>query len=359
MKLGEKLNKNNFVKLARMVHGNKYDYSKSVYIKAKEKVIITCPIHGDFEQRPQDHVLKGCGCQKCKVQKTIDTHSYTKDMFLDMAHKKFGNKFDYSKMKYVNYTTPIKIICPIHGEFQTTPEHHVESSTGCAKCGRQKANKTESDTQEEFIAKATKVHFNKYDYSKVTYVNSQTKVCIICPEHGEFWQRPASHISGQGCPKCRLVGQTRLYNKLKEAFSTLEILFEANNTKVPWISNQRLDIYIPKINMAIELMGPQHYKEIPFFKSGGSLEKTQERDTEKRRKCQENNCTLVELDYFYKKEDFDNLCKQITQKLEELEKKFYDSETSQKEKDECALEAGKLLVEEILYNTQDNTNKLL
>ena len=50
---------------------------------------------------------------------------------------------------------------------------------------------------------------------------------------------------------------------------------------------------------------------------------------------------------------------EVTKKLEKLEEKYYDEETSQREKDECALEAGKLLVEEILYNTQDNTNKLL
>ena len=359
MKLGEKLSKSNFVKLARMVHDNKYDYSKSVYIKAKEKVIITCPIHGDFEQRPQDHILKGCGCQKCKAQKTIQVHSYSKEDFLKLAQNKFGNKFDYSKVEYTDYNTPVTVICPTHGEFVITPHNHVSSNTGCAKCGREKANKAVSDTYKEFIDKANKVHFNKYDYSKVEYNNSQTKVCIICPEHGEFWQRPSQHISGQGCPKCRLVGQTRLYNKLKEIFPTLDILFEVDKTKVPWIGNQRLDIYIPKINMAIELMGPQHYKEIPYFKNGSSLKVTQERDKRKRQKCKENNCTLVELKYYYTKEEFNNLCDEVTKKLEELEKKFYNNESSQKEKDELALQAGKLLVEEILYNTQDNTKSLL
>jgi hypothetical protein len=64
-------------------------------------------------------------------------------------------------------------------------------------------------TSENFIEKARKTHKNKYDYSKVEYKNSSTKVCIICHEkdskgneHGEFWQTPASHIYGSGCPKC-------------------------------------------------------------------------------------------------------------------------------------------------------------
>lgn len=359
MKLVEKLNKSNFVKLARIVHGDKYSYDKSVYTKAKEKVIITCPIHGDFEQRPQDHVLKECGCPKCKTQKIIETHSYTKEDFLKLARNKYQDKYNYDKVNYINFITPIVIICPIHGEFIITPSNHLASATGCPKCGREKANRSETYSKEDFIKKAGEIHFNKYDYSKVDYVKSQEKVYIICPKHGGFWQTPANHLSGQGCPKCRLVGQTKLYNRLKQAFPNLEILFEVGCSKVPWIGNQRLDIYIPKINMAIELMGDQHYKEIPFFKNGSSLELTQKRDIIKRRKCRENNCTLIELQYYYTKEDFNYLCERVTKKLEELEEKYYDEETSQKEKDEYALEAGKLLVEEILYNTQDNTNKLL
>lgn len=355
MKYGEKLNKNNFIKLARIVHGNKYDYSKSVYVKAKEKVIITCPIHGDFEQRPQDHILKQCGCPKCKVQKTIDTHSYTKENFLRLAKDKYGTKYDYSKIDYKNFTTPIIIMCPNHGEFKITPSNHLASITGCPKCGRERANKAESNTQEDFISKANKVHFNKYDYSKVEYINSQTKVCIVCPEHGEFWQTPANHLYGQGCPKCRLVGQTKLYNKLKQLFPDLEILFEADKAKVPWIGSQRIDIYIPKINMAIELMGQQHYEEIPYFKNGSSLKVIQERDNRKRQKCRDNNCTLVELKYYYTKQEFDNVCLEVTKKLEDLKKIYYSDTASNKDKEDAALEAGKLLTDEILHNTQDNT----
>ncbi len=107
-------------------------------------------------------------------------------------------------------------------------------------------------------------------------------------------------------------------------------------------------------------MGPQHYEEVPYFKNGSSLEVTQERDRRKRVKCQENNCTLIELQYYYTKKDFEDLVLQATKKLEELlKKKYSDDETSQKDKDAVAIEAGKLLVEEILNNTIDNTNNLL
>jgi hypothetical protein len=59
-------------------------------------------------------------------------------------------------------------------------------------------------TQEEFIQRATEVHNGKYDYSKVNYVNNTTKVCIICPKHGEFWQIPKTHKKGVGCPQCAI-----------------------------------------------------------------------------------------------------------------------------------------------------------
>ena len=70
--------------------------------------------------------------------------------------------------------------------------------------------------KEEFIEKARKLHGDKYDYSKVNYINSSTKVCIICPEHGEFWQRPYCHIKGQGCPKCAGTYSMNL-NEFKES----------------------------------------------------------------------------------------------------------------------------------------------
>lgn len=323
----ERLNKNNFIQRAKEIHDNKYDYSKTIYVKAKEPVIIICPKHGEFSQRPQDHILKACGCPKCKGDKTKEVHSYNKEKFLELAHKKHGNKYDYSQMNYIDYTTPITIICPKHGKIEQRPDVHIKSE-GCQKCGREKANLSETYTLQQFIQKANGVHFNKYNYSKVNYIDSQTKVVIICPEHGNFLQTPANHLQGQGCPKCRLVGQTKLYNKLKQSFPDLNIVFEAGNKIIPWIGNQRIDIYIPSINFAIELMGPQHYEEIQFFKNGSSLQITQERDERKRQKCKENNCTLIELKYYYTNQDYKNLITQINQKLE------------------------------ILYNTDDKTNLL-
>ena len=122
--------------------------------------------------------------------------------FIEKGREIHGNKYDYSKVKYKNTTTKVCIICPEHGEFWQTPKAHILYGYGCSKCGRKKCADKTSLTTEQFIAKAKRIHADKYDYSKVEYFNAYTKICIICPEHGEFWQTPHDHLNGAGCPKC-------------------------------------------------------------------------------------------------------------------------------------------------------------
>ena len=182
-----------FIERARKVHGDKYDYSKVEYINSRTKVCIICPEHGEFWQEANSH-LKGCGCLKCSKEKK----NYYNDMesFIKDSYKLHGNKYDYSKVNFKKKNDKIKIICPIHGEFITTPHIHLLGCE-CPKCAG-----TKKLTTEEFIERARKVHGDKYDYSKVEYVNSKTKVCIICPVHGEFWMTPNMYLYGQECPKC-------------------------------------------------------------------------------------------------------------------------------------------------------------
>jgi len=196
-----------FIEDARMVHGDKYDYSKVKYVNARTKVCIICPEHGEFWQLPSLHTASGLGCKKCGQKKLIGNNpstNLTTDEFIDRAIKKHGNKFDYSKTKYVDRTTPVCIICPEHGEFYTTPSVHLTSPNGgCKKCRDNNLRGRYALTKEEFIQKAREVHGDKYDYSKVEYVNQLSKVCIICPDHGEFWQTPGNHLNGTCCPKCQ------------------------------------------------------------------------------------------------------------------------------------------------------------
>ena len=197
-----KITTNEIIAKAKLVHGDKYDYSKVDYVKDYIKVCIICPEHGEFWQRPHAH-LQGQGCPKCKSKK----QTCTTDEFIAKAKKIHGDKYDYSKVKYIDTKSKVCVVCPEHGEFWQTPSHHL-SGCGCPKCANKNKGEYRRSSKKDFITKARKIHGDKYDYSKVDYVNNYTKICIICPEHGEFWQTPHNHLSGQGCPKCGVEKQT-------------------------------------------------------------------------------------------------------------------------------------------------------
>lgn len=201
--MSKKLTQEEFLERVKEVHCDTYRYDKTVVKGSKIPVTITCPIHGDFEQRPGDH-LRGCGCPLCGIEKSRKAKRNTTEEFIEKAKKVHGNKYDYSKVEYIDKLTPVIIICPKHGEFTQTPDTHLNGS-GCQKCGMEKSKKTavsQKLTTEKFIEKARKIHGNKYDYSKVEYVNSHTPVKIICKIHGEFEQSPTNHLCGKGCPIC-------------------------------------------------------------------------------------------------------------------------------------------------------------
>ena len=299
-----------FIIKAKKVHGDKYDYSKTVYTRSDKKLTITCLKHGDFEQVPTSH-LKGCGCKQCSIERRAKTRTLTTDQFILKARKIHGFKYDYSKSNYTKGYNTVCIICPKHGEFWQIAHSHMQGA-GCPKCKYEYVADLQRGTLNRFIKNANDIHNYKYDYSQVVYGrNNKEKVCIVCPEHGEFWQTPHDHLSGYGCPKCKLKGQTRLYNKLCKDFPKEIVMFEVNSKIVPWLKTQRFDIYFPKYNIAIEYNGEQHYS--PILQFGGLLgyENTIKRDQEKREKCKNNNCVLFELKYDYTNEDYTNLLSNI------------------------------------------------
>ena len=131
-------------------------------------------------------------------------------MFIEKANKKHNFKYDYPYFDNVKYTGKIPIICHEkdengieHGTFYQSIYPHLKGQ-GCPKCAKNKKYDTKT-----FIEISNKTHNHKYDYSKSTYADKRTKICIICHEkdkngieHGEFWQYPTRHMSGCGCPKC-------------------------------------------------------------------------------------------------------------------------------------------------------------
>lgn len=195
-----KLTQKEVIEKFRKAHGDKYDYSKVIYKNMRTKVCIICPIHGEFWQTPDQH-SRGVGCRKCaEYRNSLKYRSSTKE-FVERSIIIHGNKYDYSKIEYTNAWVKVCIICPIHGEFWQTPTAHLLGS-GCPKCGNIKIGEALRGNTVDFSYKAQLVHGDKYDYSKVFYINNHTKVEIICKEHGSFWLTPASHLRGAGCPIC-------------------------------------------------------------------------------------------------------------------------------------------------------------
>ena len=205
----KKLTTKEFIIKANEVHKfAKYDYSKVKYINATTKITIICLNHDkpyEFSQLPHDH-LNGIGCPKCKSEKLAELNKLTIEEFIEKANKIHGlGTYDYSKVNYINNHTDVIIICSIHGEFLQNPSNHLQGK-GCPLCSWKKLSESRALTFEEFIEKANKIHKDEiYDYSKVKYVNAQTKVMIICLNHNEpdeLLQTPVNHLRGGGCPLC-------------------------------------------------------------------------------------------------------------------------------------------------------------
>ena len=203
------------------------------------------------------------------------------------------------------------IICPEHGEFWQSPNDHL-NGCGCKKCANEKRNFINSLTCDEFIERAKLKHGNKYDYSKVNYVNSHSKVCIICPEHGEFWQMPYSHINGNGCPMCK---QSQLERDISLMLSESGIRYIYQYYNYEFLNKLSLDFYLPDYNIGIECQGIQHFEPIEFFGGEEALKANKERDERKRLLCENNGINIV---YYFNDEKHFGTYKHEVHNIKEL-----------------------------------------
>lgn len=292
--MSKKLTKQELIERAQKVHGDRYDYSlvenDGLFIKNK----IVCKRCGNvFEMPFNNHINQKQGCKFCSHR----SYAYTTDEFVKKAKEVHGDKYDYSRVVYKNKSTKVCIICPEHGEFWQAPDKHINGKQGCPMCSS--FHKLNTD---EFVRKAREKHGNRFDYSKTVYKNNETKVCIICPKHGEFWQTPHGHLSGKGCPKCHEennVNETLLFNFLNESYNGKVI----DQYKDTWLGGQTLDIYIPSKKIGIEYQGVQHFKPVKFFGGVKKYEYTKMKDKEKYDKCKANG---VKLFYFSKEKELPN-----------------------------------------------------
>ena len=300
-----------FLLQAKEIHGDKYDYSNVNWKNTYTKIAIICPTHGEFNQIPQSHIRLKCGCRKCgrEIAKS-KVNKYNTEYFKKHAIKKHGDKYDYSKTECFNATDKVEINCPIHGKFKQDANQHLMGH-GCPSCNFDKMAKDRAMGKEFFIHKAKELFGDKFNYSKVKYINGQTHVCLICSEHGEFEVTPNNHLSKKsGCPTCN---ESKLEQELASILDEQNIVYERQK-RFRWLGRQSLDFYIPKLNIAIECQGIQHFKPVDFGgqgeKSANELfEKNKERDDKKLKKCLSNNIEMIYVvdneKYFEKKYHLD------------------------------------------------------
>lgn len=313
-----------FILKAKIKNGDKFDYSLIECFDSKSNVKIICNnCKKVFHQLPDRHLDSyGCICYK---------RQFYKEKFLKLCQEKHGNKFNYDLIEYNAMKLKLKILCnQCNKVFEQRASSHLHDSRGCPLCaviGR-------THSLEDFCNLAKKRHGSKYDYSFVEYVNSFTKIKILCKScNNIFEQKPCNHLSGKGCPGC--VGskgsESKGENRVAKYLSKNNIKFIKNKTFKTLKDKSYLkpDFYLTSDNLLIEYDGEGHY-----FSCFGStpqekqknLEGCQRRDKIKNEWAKANNIPLLRIPYW----DFD--------RIEELIENFILKHTKQKEIKQLSLE---------------------
>ena len=297
-----------FILKAKAVHGDKYIYDfVEPFEKQTDKVKIVCPKHGYFLQSVRQHLL-GNGCPLCASgnnnDRNIDLNnppeialdengSILLEEFICKAREKFGDKFDYSRVEYIDYITPVTIGCPVHGWFTIKPINHINSQYGCRECANAVLSESKRYVPSDYIRRANEIHNNKYDYSLADFSGlSSDRIAIICPEegHGVFYQSAASHLQGHGCPICGAAmkkSENKVFEALKERYGNVIRGERSLDCLKGKTSPLELDCYLPDLKVAVEYQGIAHFYPNDFFGGEESHLLQVERDKRKFEVCKE------------------------------------------------------------------------
>lgn len=250
------LTQEEFIEKARQVHGDKYDYSKSFYTKSSEKIVITCPNHGDFKQCPNNH-FAGKGCPKCGTLRTSASKIITNGEIIRRFKKIHGDTYDYSYVNYINCKHKVKIRCIKHNIiFEQLSDNHIKGQ-GCPKCSGN--NKKTLDDFKNVMNRSI------YDYSKTVYNGIKNKIEVVCPIHGSFWQTAENHFyNNHKCPKCSRSdkstskNENEIYNLIRKYYNTSE----QSNRII--LKGKEIDIYIPELKIGIEYNGLYWHSDLYY-----------------------------------------------------------------------------------------------
>lgn len=241
---------NQFIDKSKKIHGDKYDYGKTEYVKNSLPVIITCSKHGDFSQPPIAHLV-GKGCPKCANEERGRPRSNT-DEFINKAKQVHGDKYSYGETEYKKNNEYVIISCPIHGNFLQSPAKHL-IGRGCPKCADTSRIISRTSNTQEFIDKARKVHGDKYSYDKTDYKKVEQPITITCLEHGNFLQSPAKHLMGRGCPECSR--ESRIF---KRTSNTDDFIDKAKKVHGDKYSYDKVEYKNAKKPVTVTCLKPNH-----------------------------------------------------------------------------------------------------
>ena len=252
----KKLTTEQFIEKAKLIRGNIHIYDKVEYNGNKEKIEIICRKHGSFWQRPDNYLNKKTDCPKCSQLKREKSNTKNIEYFI--------KKLNDNKIEFTNIINnrKIELNCKKHGSYVQNIYNTLNGSK-CPKCAEINRHKNcKFITTNIFIERSKKMHGSKYNYDHVKFIDDTTKVRIICPKHGIFEQVPYSHMSGNGCPKCKsIISKPEI--ELQDFIKSLGFKIKTNNRKI--LNGRELDIYIPELKKAIEFNGTYwHYSKKHF-----------------------------------------------------------------------------------------------
>ena len=297
----------------------------------------------------------------------------TNKNFIERAKQIHNNFYSYEKTNFISSHIKIIVTCPFHGDFTPRPCNHLNGS-GCRKCSTELQAKNRIYSQEVFLNKLKEIYGDNYIFDNTEYVNSRTKVCLICikhglikmgprellrgrgcnlcgyermsldnddfikrakekhgdtydydktlyeskrkkiiitcKKHGDFEQLPLHHLGGQGCRRCINKSEGKLEGLLHELYPDFDIVTEK------LINNKkRMDFYITDLSLYIELDGEQHFKQVAGWKSN---ELQIQNDVNKTINILNNGCHLIRIYQPWVYEDKSNIKDMIRECLDNI-----------------------------------------
>lgn len=376
----EKYTKEYFIKKATEIHGEVYDYSDSNVIDSKTPIKIRHKKCGTvFEMTPNNHTNKSHP-QKCPH--CYGNNRLSDKEFIEKAKKVHGDKYDYSKVNYVNAHTEVEIICPKHGVFKQSPNNHL-NGRGCKYCKIDKISECKKTKREDFFKKCKEKYGDKFIYDEGSFNGMNNPINFICRKHGKMNVIAQLHLySKTGCKECahekikenkktpqelnkelkelygdlytfkfedyngmhnKMIFNCKLHGdfiesptnlkrgcKCKKCSKTYSLereissVLSKNNIKFEfqkrndWLGKLSLDFYLPQYNIAIECQGRQHFEIVKDFGNENTFKLQQERDQRKKKLCDENGIKLLYFTHYDKVNEDDTTFKNKEKLLEKI-----------------------------------------